>query len=150
LDAGSLGPHVQAKSTATLSDLLSMYTGRVLKKPSPQLLLTPDEQSDCDEANDISGDNQTWHNTQNNMPSSHMLSSIVTKEKSCVQNINTAVNKIEDDNPKKVDYIDEKETHTTIFFSFLFFFFLFFLIPVLESSNTLFFCRLLALLICWL
>ncbi|EFN66625.1 Baculoviral IAP repeat-containing protein 6 [Camponotus floridanus] len=101
LDAGSLGPHVQAKSTATLSDLLSMYTGRVLKKPSPQLLLTPDEQSDCDEANDISGDNQTWHNTQNNMPSSHMLSSIVTKEKSCVQNINTAVNKIEDDNPKK-------------------------------------------------
>ncbi|KAL6430648.1 hypothetical protein ACFW04_006912 [Cataglyphis niger] len=101
LDAGSLGPHVQAKSTATLSDLLSMYTGRMLKKPSPQLLLTPDEQSDCDEANDISGDNQTWHNTQNNMPSSHMLSSIVTKEKSCVQNIDTAVNKIEDDNPKK-------------------------------------------------
>jgi len=117
LDAGSLGPHVQAKSPVTLSELLSMYTGR--KKPSPQLLLTPDEQSDYDEANEMSGDNQTWHSTQNNMPSSHILSSIVTKEKSCVQSINTAVNKVEEGNPKKVDYIDE-DTHTT----FIFFFFL--------------------------
>lgn len=115
MDAGSLGPHLQAKSTATLSELLSMYTGRVLKKPSPQLLLTPDEQSDYDEANEMSGDNQTWHSTQNNMPSSHILSSIVTKEKSCVQNINTAVNKVEEGNPKKVDYID-KDTRTTLIF----------------------------------
>lgn len=118
MDAGSLGPHVQAKSTATLSDLLSMYTGRVLKKPSAQLLLTPDEQSDYDEANEMSGDNQTWHSTQNNMPSSHILSSIITKEKSCLQNINTAVNKVEEGNPKKVDYIDK--THAP----FLFFLFL--------------------------
>lgn len=107
MDAGSLGPDVQAKSTATLSELLSMYTGRVLKKPSSQLLLTPDEQSDCDEANDISGDNQTWHSTQNNMPSSHILSSIVTKEKSSVQNLDTAINKLEEGNFKKVVYIDE-------------------------------------------
>lgn len=120
MDAGSLGPHVQAKSTATLSDLLSMYTGRVLKKPSPQLLLTPDEQSDYDEANEMSGDNQTWHSTQNNMPSSHMLSSIVTKEKSCVQSINTAVNKVEESNPKKVDYIDKDTHHSYFFFSFFY------------------------------
>lgn len=114
MDAGSLGPDVQAKSTATLSDLLSMYTGRVLKKPSSQLLLTPDEQSDCDEANDTSGDNQTWHSTQNNMPSSHLLSSIVTKEKSSIQNLDTAINKLEESNFKKVDYIDE-DTHAPFF-----------------------------------
>ena len=119
MDAGSLGPHVQAKSTATLSDLLSMYTGRVLKKPSAQLLLTPDEQSDYDEANEMSGDNQTWHSTQNNMPSSHILSSIITKEKSCVQSINTAVNKVEEGNPKKVDYIDRHTHHSYFFFFFL-------------------------------
>lgn len=86
-----------------------MYTGRVLKKPSSQLLLTPDEQSDYDEANDTSGDNQTWHSTQNNMPSSHILSSIVTKEKSSVQNIDTAINKVEEGNPKKVDYIRRRQ-----------------------------------------
>ncbi|XP_032684948.1 baculoviral IAP repeat-containing protein 6 isoform X6 [Odontomachus brunneus] len=101
LDAGSLGPDVQTKSSATLSDLLSMYTGRVLKKPSSQLLLTPDEQSDYDEANDTSVDNQTWHNTQNNMPSSHILSSIITKEKSSVQNLDTAIKKVEEGNLKK-------------------------------------------------
>lgn len=104
MDAGSLGPHVQAKSTATLSDLLSMYTGRVLKKPSTQLLLTPDEQSDCDEANDASGNSQTWHNMQSNMPSSHVLNSIVTKEKSSAQNISTAVNKVKESNLKKVNF----------------------------------------------
>lgn len=118
MDAGSLGPHVQAKSTATLSDLLSMYKGRVLKK-STSLSLTPDEQSDYDEANEMSGDNQTaWHSTQNNMPSSHILSSIVTKEKSCVQSINTAV-KVEEGNPKKVDYID-RDTRTILIFFFFF------------------------------
>lgn len=112
MDAGSLGPDVQAKSTATLSDLLSMYTGRVLKKPSPTLLLTLDEQSDCDcEANDMSGDNQIWHNAQNNMPNSHILSSIITKEKSSVENIIPAINKFEESNPKKVDYIDEDTYH---------------------------------------
>lgn len=98
-----LGLDVQAKSTATIGDLLSMYTGRVLNKPSPQLLLTPDEQSDCDEANDMSSDNQTWHSSQSNMPTSHILNSI-TKEKSSVQNINIAVNKAEEGNSKKVDY----------------------------------------------
>lgn len=81
-----------------------MYTGRVLKKPSPQLLLTPDEQSDYDEANEMSSGCQTaWQSVQNKMPSSHILSSIVTKEKSCIQSINTAVNKVEESNPKKVD-----------------------------------------------
>ncbi|KAL0100417.1 hypothetical protein PUN28_019635 [Cardiocondyla obscurior] len=101
LDAGSLGPHVQAKSTATLSDLLRIYTGGVLKKPSPQLLLTPDEQSDYDEANEMSGDSQTaWHSIQNKLPSSLVLTPIVTK-KTCVQSINTAVNKIEESNSKK-------------------------------------------------
>lgn len=97
-----------------------MYTGRVLKKPSTQLLLTPDEQSDCDEANDASGNSQTSHNTQNNMPSSHVLSSIVTKEKSSAQNINTAVNKVEESNPKKVDFVDEN-MHYILSFSFFFF-----------------------------
>lgn len=135
MDAGSLGPDVQAKSTPTLSDLLSMYTGRVLKKPSSQLLLTPDEQSDCDEANSMSGDNQTWHSTQNNMPSSHILSSIVTKEKSTVQNLDTAINKVEEGNPKKVDYIDEDTHH--------------FFLLISEFSNTIvFLCHLFALLIC--
>lgn len=131
MDAGSLGPHVQAKSTATLSDLLSMYKGRVLKKSSPQLLLTPDEQSDYDEANEMSGDNQTWHSTQNNMPSSHILSSIV-KEKSCVQSINTAV-KVEEGNPKKVDYID-RDTRTILIFLLFFYKFLF-LSSVIQSFN---------------
>jgi len=92
-----------------------MYKGRVLKK-STSLSLTPDEQSDYDEANEMSGDNQTWHSTQNNMPSSHILSSIVTKEKSCVQSINTAV-KVEEGNPKKVDYID-RDTRTILIFLF--------------------------------
>lgn len=109
MDAGSLGPHVQAKSTATFSDLQCMYTGRV-KKSFSQLFL--DEQSDCDEAIDMSGDNQTWHSAESNMPS-RMLSFFndklserkVTKEKSSVQNVNTAVNKVEESNPKKVDYI---------------------------------------------
>jgi len=118
-----LGLDVQAKSTATIGDLLSMYTGRVLNKPSPQLLLTPDEQSDCDEANDISNDNHSWHNSQNNMPTSHILNSI-TKEKSSVQDINIAVNKAEEGNSKKVDYINE---HLRIIISF-FCFFLFFLL----------------------
>ncbi|XP_011349517.2 baculoviral IAP repeat-containing protein 6 isoform X2 [Ooceraea biroi] len=100
LDAGLLGLDVQTKSTATIGDLLSMYTGRVLNKPSPQLLLTPDEQSDCDEANDMSNDNQAWHSSQNNMPTSYILNSIA-KEKSSVQNINIAVNKAEEGNSKK-------------------------------------------------
>jgi len=120
LDAGLLGLDVQAKSTATIGDLLSMYTGRVLNKPSPQLLLTPDEQSDCDEANDISNDNHNWHNSQNSMPTSHILNSI-TKEKP-VQNINIAVNKAEEGNSKKVDYINE-HTYYHLFFSFFCFFF---------------------------
>ncbi|XP_076233643.1 BIR repeat containing ubiquitin-conjugating enzyme [Calliopsis andreniformis] len=101
LDAGSLGPDVQTKSTPILSDLLSLCTGRALKKPAPQLIFTPDDQSDCDEANDMSVNNQTWHSTQNDMPNSHILSSTVTKEKSSVQNIGTTVNKVEDSNPKK-------------------------------------------------
>ncbi|XP_076756528.1 BIR repeat containing ubiquitin-conjugating enzyme isoform X2 [Xylocopa sonorina] len=101
LDAGSLGADVQAKPTPILSDLLSLCTGRILKKPAPQLIFTPDDQSDCDEANDMSVNNQTWHNTQNDMPNSRILSSTVTKEKSSVQNINTTVNKVEDNNSKK-------------------------------------------------
>ncbi|XP_076667240.1 BIR repeat containing ubiquitin-conjugating enzyme isoform X2 [Andrena cerasifolii] len=101
LDAGSVGPDVQAKSTPILSDLLSLCTGRALKKPTPQLIFTPDDQSDCDEANDMSANNQTWHNTQNDMPNSHILSSTVMKEKSSVQSIGTTVNKVEDSNPKK-------------------------------------------------
>lgn len=109
MDAGSLGADIQAKPTPMLSDLLSLCTGRMLKKPAPQLIFTPDDQSDCDEANDMPINNQTWHNTQNDMPTSRILSSTVTKEKSSVQNINTTVqNKIEDSNSKKVDYIDEK------------------------------------------
>lgn len=103
MDAGSVGPDVQAKSTPILSDLLSLCTGRALKKPTPQLIFTPDDQSDCDEANDMSANNQTWHNTQNDMPNSHILSSTVMKEKSSVQSIGTTVNKVEDSNPKKVD-----------------------------------------------
>ncbi|XP_035734374.1 baculoviral IAP repeat-containing protein 6-like isoform X2 [Vespa mandarinia] len=101
LDAGSLGPDVQTKPTSTLNDLRRVYTGRVLKKPIPQLLLTSDEQSDCDEANDTSGDNQTWHSTQSDIPNSHVLNSTISKEKSSVQSINSAVNKVEDSNSKK-------------------------------------------------
>ncbi|KAK9296171.1 hypothetical protein QLX08_009734 [Tetragonisca angustula] len=101
LDAGSLGADVQAKSTPMLSDLLSLCTGRMLKKPAPQLIFTPDDQSDCDEANDMPINNQTWHNTQNDMPTSRILSSTVTKEKSSVQNINATINKVEDSNYKK-------------------------------------------------
>ncbi|CAK9813280.1 Baculoviral IAP repeat-containing protein 6 [Anthophora quadrimaculata] len=97
LGAGLLG----SKSTPMLSDLLSLCTGRMLKKPAPQLLFTPDDQSDCDEANDMSVNNQTWHNAQSDMPNSHILSSTVTKEKSSVQNINATVNKVEGNNPKK-------------------------------------------------
>lgn len=108
MDAGSLGADVQAKPTPMLSDLLSLCTGRMLKNPAPQLIFTPDDQSDCDEANDMPINNQTWHNTQNDMPTSCILSSTVTKEKSSVQNINTTINKVEDSNSKKVDYIDEK------------------------------------------
>ncbi|XP_050487172.1 baculoviral IAP repeat-containing protein 6 isoform X2 [Bombus huntii] len=101
LDAGSLGADVQAKPTPMLSDLLSLCTGRMLKNPAPQLIFTPDDQSDCDEANDMPINNQTWHNTQNDMPTSRILSSTVTKEKSSVQNINTTINKVEDSNSKK-------------------------------------------------
>lgn len=106
MDAGSLGPDVQTycKSTPILSDLLSLCTGRMLKKPAPQLIFTLDDQSDCDEANDMPVNNQTWHNTHNDMPNSHILNSTVTKEKSSVQSISTTVNKVEDSNPKKVDY----------------------------------------------
>lgn len=117
MDAGSLGPDVQAKSTPILSDLLSLYTGRALKKPAPQLIFTPDNQSDCDEADDMSVNNQTWHDTQSDMPNSHILSSTVTKEKSSVQNLSTTINKVEDSNPKKVDYIDEKLHYFSFCFS---------------------------------
>ncbi|XP_054010480.1 baculoviral IAP repeat-containing protein 6 isoform X1 [Hylaeus anthracinus] len=105
LDAGSLGSDVQAKSTPILSDLLSLCTGRTLKKPVPQLIFTPDNQSDCDETNDMSVSNQTWHDTQSDMPNSHILSSTVTKEKSSVQNLSTTVNRVEDSNSKKRDDI---------------------------------------------
>ncbi|XP_015440195.1 PREDICTED: baculoviral IAP repeat-containing protein 6 [Dufourea novaeangliae] len=101
LDAGSLGPDVQAKSTPILSDLLSLCTGRAIKKPAPQLIFTPDNQSDCDEANDMSVNNQAWHDTQSDMPNSHILSSTLTKDKSSAQNLGTTVNKVEDSNPKK-------------------------------------------------
>lgn len=129
MDAGSLGPDVQTKPTSTLSDLRRVYTGRVLKKPIPQLLLTSDEQSDCDEANDTSGDNQTtWHSTQSDIPNSHVLNSTISKEKSSVQSINSAVNKVEDSNSKKVDCIDEN---------------LHFLNFILELNNLSFFIHLL-------
>lgn len=108
MDAGSLGPDIQTKSTTTLSDLLSLCTGRALKKPASQLMFAPDNQSDCAESNDMSVNNQTWHDTQSDMPNSHILNSALTKEKSSVQNLGTTVNKVEDSNPKKVDYIDEK------------------------------------------
>ncbi|XP_076283788.1 BIR repeat containing ubiquitin-conjugating enzyme isoform X2 [Lasioglossum baleicum] len=101
LDAGSLGPDVQAKSTPKLSDLLSLCTGRALKKPASQLMFTPDLQSDCAEANDMSVNNQTWHDTQTDMPNSHILNSALTKEKSPVQNLGTTLNKVEDSNSKK-------------------------------------------------
>ncbi|XP_076225750.1 BIR repeat containing ubiquitin-conjugating enzyme isoform X2 [Nomia melanderi] len=101
LDAGSLGPDVQTKSTTTLSDLLSLCTGRALKKPASQLMFAPDNQSDCAESNDMSVNNQTWHDTQSDMPNSHILNSALTKEKSSVQNLGTTVNKVEDSNPKK-------------------------------------------------
>ncbi|XP_043255701.1 baculoviral IAP repeat-containing protein 6 [Colletes gigas] len=101
LDAGSLGPDVQAKSTPILSDLLSLCRG-ALKKPAPQLIFTPDNQSDCDETNDMSVSNQTW---QRDIFNSCVLSSIVTKEKSSIQNLGTTVNKVEDSNLKKRDDI---------------------------------------------
>nr|XP_033324348.1 baculoviral IAP repeat-containing protein 6 [Megalopta genalis] len=103
LDAGSLGPDVQAKSTPILSDLLSLCTGRALKKPASQLMFTPDNQSDCAEANDMSVNNQTWHDTQSDMPNSHILNSALTKEKSSIQNLGTTLNNVEDSNSKKRD-----------------------------------------------
>ncbi|XP_017761383.1 PREDICTED: baculoviral IAP repeat-containing protein 6 [Eufriesea mexicana] len=100
LDAGSLGADVQAKPTPMLSDLFSLCTGRMLKKPAPQVIFIPN-QLECDEVTDMLINNQTWHNTQNDMPTSHILSSTVTKEKSSIPNINTTVNKVEDSNSKK-------------------------------------------------
>lgn len=106
MDAGSLGPDVPAKVRTKLSDLLSQCTAELTKKPAAQLSITPDDQSDSDEANNMTGDNQIWHSEQNDTPNSHALtSSTVTKEKSSVTNIGACGHKVEDNSIKKVDFV---------------------------------------------
>lgn len=95
MDTGSV-LDVQTKSTSILNNFLSLRSGQILKKPSTQLLFTPDEQSDCDDTHD-----QIWLNSQKTNP--HTFNSILNKDKSPVKRIDSSINKIEDNHPKKVD-----------------------------------------------
>ncbi|XP_043273976.1 baculoviral IAP repeat-containing protein 6 isoform X1 [Venturia canescens] len=101
LDAGSLVPDLQAKFKGKLSDLLSQCTAELAKKPAAQLSITPDDQSDSDEPNNMTGDNQIWHSEQSDTSNSHTLTSSVTKEKSAIPNIGAGGHKVADNSIKK-------------------------------------------------
>lgn len=75
------------------------------KPPAALLSLTPDDQSDSDEANNMPGEFKIWHNAQNDAPIPHTIGSSITKEKSSEPNASTATNKIEDNHNKKVDLL---------------------------------------------
>ncbi|XP_046485616.1 baculoviral IAP repeat-containing protein 6 isoform X2 [Neodiprion pinetum] len=103
---GAVDPDLQAKLTTKLSNLLSQYKAEMSKKPATLLSLTPDDQSDSDEANNMPGEFKIWHNAQNDASNPHMIASSKTKEKSSVPKASTATNKIEDNHDKKrEDYV---------------------------------------------
>ena len=99
MDAGSLGPDLQAKLTTLYGDLMSHCKAELTKKPTVHLSLTPDDRSNSDEVS-MPAENQYWHMLQND--NSHMLDSAITKEKSFGTNIGTSMSKNEDNSAKKV------------------------------------------------
>ncbi|XP_012256631.2 baculoviral IAP repeat-containing protein 6 isoform X2 [Athalia rosae] len=101
LDAVSLEPDLQDKLATKISNLLSQCNAENSKKPAALLSLTPDDQSDSEEANNIPGEFKIWHNAQNDAPNPHTITSSISKEKSSVPNASTATNKIEDNHNKK-------------------------------------------------
>ncbi|XP_033217381.1 baculoviral IAP repeat-containing protein 6 isoform X2 [Belonocnema kinseyi] len=103
LDAGSLGPDLQAKLTTLYGDLISHCKAEMTKKPTVHLSLTPDDRSISDEVS-MPDEAQYWHILQND--SSQMLDSAISKEKSSGTNIGTSTSKNEDNSAKKRDDIN--------------------------------------------
>ncbi|XP_015597939.1 baculoviral IAP repeat-containing protein 6 isoform X3 [Cephus cinctus] len=100
LDAGSLGPDLQAKLSTKICDLLSHYNVEMTKKTTAELSLTSDDQSDSDEVNNMPVITQNW--VKPNTPNPHTLTSTtVTKEKSSIPNTGITANKVKDNNAKK-------------------------------------------------
>ena len=101
MDAGSLGPDLQAKLTTLYGDLISHCKAEMTKKPTVHLSLTPDDRSIGDEVS-MPDEAQYWHILQND--NSHMLDSAISKEKSSGTNIGTSTSKNEDNSAKKVAF----------------------------------------------